>query len=206
MISGLGGDERLFHDMKEAGFDFHFIPYLRPEPKESLRSYAQRMASGIDSSKPFYLGGISFGGILTMEISRFLHPERMLLISSIKHMGEFPWYLKTFRYLPLHRLLSGEFMRKNAPKARREEAVFKNILKDMRRDADPVLIKWAVDRVLHWDFKGPQREVLHIHGTRDQLFRPRFLGEHIPVASGDHSMALGHGAKIVKILQAEGFS
>lgn len=204
MISGLGGDERLFHDLKDQGFTFTFIPYLRPTPNESLRSYAQRMASSIDTTQAFIIGGISFGGILSVEISRFLQPERILLISSIKNNREFPWYLKTFKYLPLHRLLSGNFMRKNAPRAKRSNPAFATILKEMREDADPVLIKWAVDRVLHWDYRGHPQAVTHIHGTKDQLFKRNFLGDYLPVAKGDHSMALGWGEEIAHILKQEG--
>lgn len=82
-ISGLGADRRAFSKLI---FSEHFpmihLDWISPEPNESLRSYASRLALEIDSSNPFYLVGLSFGGMLATEIAKELNPIHTFLISS----------------------------------------------------------------------------------------------------------------------------
>ena len=50
-----------------------------------------------------------------MVLSRHLHPEKYILISTVKRSNEFPYFLRTFRYLQAYRLLSGAQLIKYAP-------------------------------------------------------------------------------------------
>ena len=59
----MGADSRVFeHIQLPAGFQKICLEWITPDKDESLRSYALRLAEGIDLGKPFILVGLSMGG------------------------------------------------------------------------------------------------------------------------------------------------
>jgi pimeloyl-ACP methyl ester carboxylesterase len=68
LISGLGADKRVFSKL---GFSTNHvikhIEWIKPNSNEDLSSYARRLARQIDESKPFFLVGVSFGGMIAVE-------------------------------------------------------------------------------------------------------------------------------------------
>ena len=50
--------------------------------KETLELYCKNLSEQIDSTKPFSLVGLSFGGVIATEMSKFLKPVQTILISS----------------------------------------------------------------------------------------------------------------------------
>ena len=94
-ISGLGADRRVFQKLKlPEGFTAQYIDWIKPFEDESLEAYSKRMATAIDTSKPFVLVGLSMGGMVSIEIAKFTQPKLVILISSIKSIDELPWYYK----------------------------------------------------------------------------------------------------------------
>ncbi|WP_353717332.1 hypothetical protein [Dyadobacter sp. 676] len=62
-ISGLGADERVFTKLKlDPRLNVKYIKWVRPLKKETLQHYAARLSKQIDTSQPFQLVGLSFGG------------------------------------------------------------------------------------------------------------------------------------------------
>src|ERR1035437_6749894 len=104
-IPGLGADERLFSKLKLPGYKKKFIKWLVPKENESLPHYAKRLSAQIDSSKSFSLIGVSFGGMLAVEMSKFLKPKKIFLISSAKTNRELPASIHPFRYFPVYNFL-----------------------------------------------------------------------------------------------------
>ncbi|MEM7036218.1 MAG: alpha/beta hydrolase [Bacteroidota bacterium] len=203
-VPGLGADRRLFMELRNEGLHFEvleFIPHLKGE---SLRDYAHRLAAGIDASQPHILGGVSLGGMMATEIARITQPEKLILISTVKNSREFPFYLKTFRYLPLYRLVSGRFLVRHAPRERRKNLLpaHADALDGMREDADPEFVKWAIGAVLNWRRGGQPEHAVHIHGTKDRLFPGWHMGERVRIKGGSHVMVLTHAAEIVAKIRA----
>ncbi|MEM0995614.1 MAG: alpha/beta hydrolase [Bacteroidota bacterium] len=205
LIPGLGADGRLFTGLREAGLEFEVLEFIPPHKGESLHDYAGRLAAPIDATQPFIIGGVSLGGILSVEVAFHKRPAQVLLISSVKNSREFPFYFKLNRYLRLHRLFSGKFFKRFAPRdPRRGMAPYKcEILDQMRRDADPWFVQWAVDAVIHWRRKEAPTDTLHIHGTRDLMFPGLLLGERHKIRKGSHVMVLNREPEIMEILRAE---
>lgn len=203
-ISGLGGDERLFVRLAECGLRFEVLPFLEPEPKESFRHYAQRMAAMIDASEPFILGGVSFGGMLACEIAQFTQPQFLFLISTVKTGREFPFYLKMFRFFPLHRLLSGQTIKRIAPGVSHTIIGKENraILDQMKWDASPRLVEWAVNQAVWYRNKVQPQNYVHIHGTKDHLLPRRWVRDSLPVSEGSHVMVLDRAKEILDIFLA----
>ncbi|WP_260129909.1 hypothetical protein [Elizabethkingia anophelis] len=70
IFSGLGVDERVFDQINFEGLDVEFIDWIKPLKKESLSEYAKRISSELTADNPTLIG-LSFGGILAVEISKF---------------------------------------------------------------------------------------------------------------------------------------
>lgn len=73
LIPGMGANTKIFEYIKlpENDYVMHFIEWELPERKESLSDYAFRMTKKITHEKPI-LFGVSFGGILVQEMSKFV--------------------------------------------------------------------------------------------------------------------------------------
>ena len=80
-ISGLGADEKMFSKFEFAGHEIHFVKWITPQEKESIEAYAKRMRQQIVHDDPILIG-LSFGGIICIEISRQIKTELILIISS----------------------------------------------------------------------------------------------------------------------------
>ena len=81
-ISGLGADEKAFAKIKVPGYALQHLLWLTPEKDEALEAYAKRMAKQIPDANPILMG-LSFGGMLCIEIAKLIPVEKVILISSI---------------------------------------------------------------------------------------------------------------------------
>jgi pimeloyl-ACP methyl ester carboxylesterase len=205
LIPGLGGDGRLFTGLREEGLDFEVLEFIEPIKGESIGEYAARLARPIDPNEPFIVGGVSLGGIISVEVARQLQPEKVVLISSVKNSREFPFYFQMFRYLPVHRIFSGKFYKKYAPRdSRKGIPDYKYQLLDaMREEADPWFVEWAVDAVVRWRQPESPQNLVHIHGTRDLMFPGILLGKRHKVPKGRHVMVLAQSDEVMSILHRE---
>ncbi len=67
------------------------VDFPLPRPQESLVAYAERMAHSVPAFS--FVAGVSFGGIVALEIARIICPLGCILISSIRDPQELPpWY------------------------------------------------------------------------------------------------------------------
>ena len=102
-ISGLGADERAFSRLKPEGYTITCLPWLTPLPNETISEYAVRMSKGITTEKPVLMG-LSFGGMMSLEIAKLLPVEKLILISSIKSNKELPRWMKVAGRLQLNKI------------------------------------------------------------------------------------------------------
>ena len=199
LLPGLGADHRLFQPLLDLKLDIVPLDFIAPIKGESLPAYAARMAKLIDTSRPHILGGVSLGGIIASEIALITHPHKLLLISSVKNSREFPFYFRFGRYFPIHRLFSGNFLRKYAPRERYAGMTpsYRQILDDMRAQADTHFIEWALNAVVNWRRKHTPPNTFHVHGGFDLMFPPPLLRrgyDRIPRAG--HTMVMTHATQV----------
>lgn len=205
-IPGLGADRRMYHHQLAVLPGAEVLEHLTPVKGESLPAYALRVASLIDSSAPFVLVGTSLGGMISMEIARILNPERLILISSVKTRQELPAFIRSMKYLKLHKLLTGKaYQRFNKIAARRldsrKDTEAARLIQAMMRDINPEFIKWAVDAVIKWNPPTNYRtDVVHIHGSNDLLFPISKIKNAIVVQNGTHIMNMTMSKEVNKHL------
>ncbi len=198
MFSGMGADARLF-SLQAMQFPNLMVPaWLPPETRETLSDYGKRMAESLSVSKPCFVGGASFGGMVALEVARHLPTKGCFLISTIRSRRELPW---RYRWLtPFARLIPGvctevsQLFAKGVL-ASTERIVRPNVLSPLRVIAEEAggFHRWAGVAALRWN---PPREapypVFQIHGDRDPVFNSgRSLAETI-VPGGGHLLPLTH--------------
>lgn len=203
LIPGLGADERVFQNLLPLlRGKTQVLLWLTPEPNETLPHYAARMAAIIPPEQKGIIVGVSFGGVVALEITR-THPGlRTVLISSIPDASCLPPLLRLIRATGVYRLFPPQWL-KLFPRAgqwyfgvkQREYSLFKEILCDM----EPVYTRWAIHRLLHWDSTGVGRSI-QILGTEDRVFPPGPTPVEHLIRGGGHFMVISHALEISQIL------
>ena len=82
-ISGLGANEQVFSKLQLPGTELIFLKWLVPHKEELITSYAKRMFEQVKDEHPVMMG-VSFGGIICIEIANLFPVQKLFLISTIK--------------------------------------------------------------------------------------------------------------------------
>lgn len=208
LLPGLGFDERIFERLDLSSFDHEFINWIEPLSKETIESYAERMAAPIvDEDNEIVLIGHSMGGVIAQEIACLKTIKTVVLLSSVKSEKELPFYFKLVKWLQLHTFFVKwlaiytvwiwgryhDFVSK-ADKA---------LLKSMVAKNSNSYLKWALKTLARW--KSPvlpsHTQLIQLHGTKDRTFFYKKIEQpHIAVAGGSHIMLYQQAVKVNSIL------
>ena len=203
-VPGLGVDERLFSKLKLEGYEKKFIKWIPPVKNESLHEYAKRLSTQINTSESFSFIGVSFGGMIAVEMAKTLHPQKLVIISSAKTSDEIPWNLKFFKYIPLHQLFSDGLIRWLSRFNKNRFGIFKEeekqLFGEMLLSCPIGYLKGAMSMILHWKNKNFPESIVHIHGDTDYLFPIRKILNPIPIKGGTHFMPYHKAEEVEKIL------
>jgi pimeloyl-ACP methyl ester carboxylesterase len=203
LIPGLGADERVFQFLRLRG-EVHVLPWISPaSAHEPLAPYAARLAAAIPETQPCWLVGVSFGGLLALEVGRLRPRARLVLISSLGSAAELPPLLRLARATRLYRLLPPQLLQL-APRLAQWFFGAKNgaeyhLLCRIIRDTDPGFARWAIARLLEWDSTGV-RSAVRVHGTHDRLLPATPAAVQHLIPGGGHFMIVSHAARISTIL------
>ena len=205
-LSGLGADERAFYRLDFDGFSVNHIKWITPKPKETIENYATRLIEQIKSEKPI-LVGLSFGGIVAVEIAKQMETEKVILISSIKSKSELPLYLKLLNIIRIHKLIPMDLIKKSSfiidwffgVKSELDKQLLKQILKD----TDVIFLKWAIDMIAKWKNTYEINNLTHIHGSKDRTFPVKYINSCIKIEKAGHLMILNKPDEINEILSQQ---
>ena len=201
-LSGLGADERAFQKLK---LDHEFVPikWVIPIQKESLKSYALRLADQIDTTQPFVILGLSFGGMLASEICKILNPSLTILVSSASTRKELPAYFAVVRLLGLAQMVPAKLFKPPAWIMRRYFRLKRNpnraLVKEIMADSDPVFLKWAIGAMMKWKNSEMPENVLRIHGNNDPVLINRKLPGSITIGKG-HLIIFDQAERISEVV------
>ena len=202
-ISGLGADHRLFRHIAIPGHELVPMPNIPHQVTETLASYASRMAGRIAEKDPILLG-VSIGGMIALELGKVITANKIVIISSAKNSKEVGvrWYLPELlaRYgLVPARWLTVPY---SAMLARlgAETSAEKQLLSQMIQESDPQFVKWAIRAVLAWDNTHYPPNIVHLHGTADQMIHPKNVRADYWIEEGSHIMILNKAPEINRIV------
>lgn len=205
-ISGLGADERVFQHLSLPGCVVYYLTWLKPEAGESMSVYAGRMAQQIRHQSPV-LAGLSFGGMMAIEIARQVPVRKLVLFSSVKHRGELPLWMRLAGVLRLHKLVRLKPYKWLGPLENRnlgvESAEELRLVASFREQVDLVYLNWAIDQVLCWKNAEVPENVLHIHGSNDHIFPSRYIQADYVLPGAGHMLVFNRAHEVSEILQME---
>jgi pimeloyl-ACP methyl ester carboxylesterase len=198
-ISGLGADEMVFYNLRLNGHELKYIPWLKPHKKETIQHYASRMAASIKGEKPVLLG-VSFGGMMGIEIAKQVQLHKLIIISSIKSTGELPRWMKVAGKIGLNKVLPTKPSRLtekiNNVRLGVSTEEEKIIVRAYRKKADPVYLEWAIHQVLNWRNDWQPDNIFHIHGDKDKIFPMKKLTPTHIIKDGTHMMVYNRAKEV----------
>jgi pimeloyl-ACP methyl ester carboxylesterase len=205
-ISGLGADERIFKNFKLDDYNLKYIPWLRPHGRESLEKYAQRMSETIKEENAILLG-VSFGGMVGIEIAKKLALKKLILVSSIKSVKELPRWMKVAGKFKLNKLVPVRAFKFTERISNYRLGVTtekeKEMVKAYRNSADAIYVEWAINQVVNWKNDWQPDHIVHIHGYEDKIFPVKNITKAYLIKEGTHLMIYNKANEISKIIMKE---
>lgn len=196
-FSGLGADARVFEGL-DLPCRVEVIEWEKPNVDETLTSYAKRLANAIDTSQPFGLLGVSFGGAVAQEVASFVHPAFSVYISA-PHSSKALSGAYLSRLLPKS-MLAAMSSRWFVPPLRIAQFLFgatnNVLLAEVLRETDPFFAKWAILQLIHWKGTRNNPTSYWIHGDRDRLIRVPHVERLWIVEGGHHFMIVDRAEEI----------
>lgn len=204
LFSGLGADERVFQRLDFSGFSPTFIKWIAPQNKETIENYAARLLDQITVTKPILIG-LSFGGLMAIEVAKLIDTEKVVLIASAKTKKEIPFYYRFAGRIGLHKLLPTRLLKSSNFITNwffgANSAFDKQLLKQILQDTNPKFLKWAIDKVARWANQTQLNNIIHIHGTIDRILPLCFINCDVVVKNGGHLMTLNKSAELNELLR-----
>ena len=206
IFSGLGADERVFQHLDFPGFAITYIKWIVPQEKETIEQYAGRLLTQITSTKPVLIG-LSFGGLMAIEVAKQIETEKVILIASAKTKKEIPFYYRVAGKLGLHKLLPTALLKSSNIITNwffgANSISDKMLLKQILIDTDPAFLKWAIDRTVTWTNLTTPRKIVHIHGTSDRILPLRFVTSNMSINKGGHLVTLNKAHELNEVLREQ---
>ena len=203
IISGLGADKRMFQNFSFEGYNVIHIDWIFPLENENLQNYALRISKNIKDENAILIG-LSFGGILSVEISKIKKIKKVFLLSSAKTKFEIPFYYRVLGKLNLLKIIPNSILKRVnyltylvfGAKTNFE----KNLLKDIIKNTDKHFLKWALHQIMNWKNENYSENIVHIQGDSDLILPHNFIKYDYLIKDGTHFMTLNQSKEIETII------
>lgn len=206
IFSGLGADERVFQRIDFCDYSITHVKWVAPVENESMEEYAARLLNQITTPKPMLLG-ISFGGMMAVEIAKQIEVEKVILISSAKTRKELPLYFRLAGMVRLHFIFPYRLMKKSNRMTNWffgiDSITDENLLKQILIVTDVIFLKWAIDKIVRWNNKTIPDNIFHIHGSNDKIFPFDNVKKDAIIQEGGHFMIMNKAEEVKEILKRE---
>jgi pimeloyl-ACP methyl ester carboxylesterase len=207
-ISGLGADKRVFEKLNlHPSISVRHIEWVKPLRKETIAHYASRLIAQMDTTRPFVLVGLSFGGIIASELADIISPEKVIIISSTSTgVPVSPFNQKLLKFLLASPLaapilkhpssLVYNYFGANTPE-------LKLLLDKILKDTDAKFLKWALAGMSKWSRHQKIPGLYHIHGSADKLIPLKLVSPNAIIENGGHLMVYAQAGEISELINAE---
>lgn len=205
-IPGLGTTEKLYANTKISGVEIIVLKWPEVNKNDTMQSYAKKFISQIDTSIPFYLLGVSFGGMLCVELAKMISPQKTFLISTCKSRKELPWFIKMMKHLSLHKIISEKQHRKMAYQGRWIIGFGKTYIPEflgMVNSMTENYFKYCINIIVSWEGKELPKNSIHIHGDADRLLWYKYVKSDYTIKQGSHAMVVFKAEEINQIIEKE---
>lgn len=205
-LPGLGEDQRLFFHQKKAFPHSLAPPWLLPQQNELLPHYARRWAKRLKLKPNCFLVGVSFGGMVALEMAKWVRPRAVILVGSCLSPESIPPYFRMAGSLPYWPQLAKRLCRifpipssyfLGAKKLSQRHLVLRMFL-----ESPDGFVQWTMEAIRNWEgFKGKGIRVRHIHGERDHLIPAGRVQADQVVRGGGHLINLTHPHEVNRFIR-----
>lgn len=206
LLSGLAADATVFAPQRLAFPQLRVPAWPLPLTDESLSSYGERLAEQVRPEGAGVLGGASFGGMVALEMARFLRPRAVLLIGSVRGPAELPRRILIWRnmqpaipFLPIAPL---QWSAGTATFAQRWLPHLAGVARQFSQ-ADEQVFRWSVRQVLSCQ-QAPEQvcPIFQIHGDCDRVLPIACTRPDTVVRGGGHVISLTHAPEVNDFIQS----
>ena len=205
-LSGLGADDRIFANLKIEEAQLVHLPWPEYDEHDELPCYAQKMSALINDENPILLG-VSFGGMLAVEIAKMRAVQKVIIVSSAKTREEIPHFGKFMKFIITKQVVPAIFfswpnkivMKLFGANTDNE----KEMLSGVFRDTDGYLVRWAMKAIQLWQNEAYPQPIVHIHGDADKIITPEYIHPNYWINGGSHIMIYNRAEEISAIINKE---
>ncbi|MCY1722140.1 alpha/beta hydrolase [Prolixibacteraceae bacterium Z1-6] len=208
LIPGQGSDARLYKNLEiDSTFEVRYIAYFLPEKEWSMNDFARELAKQIDTTRRFSIIGVSLGGMVATEMTDFLEPEKVIVISSAKNRKEFPFRYRFQKDLPVYKIVPAPIVKMGArilqPLVEPDRNKDKDTFISMLKSKDSKFLRRTVKMIIEWQRIENDETIIHIHGDNDHTLPARNVYFDYLVEGGSHMMVLTKGKLISDLVNQE---
>ena len=194
-MPGMAANPSIFEHIKlsEDQFKVHLLEWIIPNPNESIADYAERLAQNVEHENSVLIG-VSFGGLIVQEMSKFLSLNKLFIVSSIKNEHELPKRMKVAKRTKAYKLIPTRLLSNVEALAKYTfgETVTKRLelYKKYLSVSDKRYLDWAIEQMVCWKKDESLSNIIHIHGEKDGVFPINNIKGCIVVKGGTHIMII----------------
>jgi len=191
-VPGMAANVSIFEFIKlPDNYKIHTIAWEIPFKNETIQAYAKRLSEKITEPNSVLLG-VSFGGIVVQEMSRFLLLRKLIIVSSVKTKHELPKRFEVIRRTGLNKIFPTSLVKKvqNWEKLLVTEPIKKigRLYDKYLTVKDEYYLDWAIENILNWQQDKAIEGIVHIHGDNDFVFPVKNILDYNNVPKGTHAM------------------
>lgn len=202
LIPGLGTDARVFEPQRRLPARVEVPDWLEPLDHEPLPSYARRLAATVNPDPPMFIGGVSLGSMIALEMAKHLPARAVFVIGGTRDGSDVSPTLhaaaRLGRFVP--RLAIRRFIPIMARKVQADEGLSdeaRRLFRAMLADLPVGLLKWQAVVACAWELTGDPGVPEHaIHGELDTVIKraPEHVDRFVP--GGFHLINYTHPAEV----------
>ena len=141
LVPGLAADVSIFEfiNLPKDMYKTYTIAWKIPEKDETVSAYAKRMCLEIKHERCVLIG-VSFGGIIVQEMSKYLTLKKLIIISSVKNKYELPKRIHLVRKTKVYKIIPTGIVAKidNWEKSMIHKKFLKEIKNEKEQHAKPI--------------------------------------------------------------------
>ncbi|MCL7753428.1 alpha/beta hydrolase [Polaribacter sp. Z022] len=205
-VPGLAAGPEIFENLNlpEDKYELHYLEWKTPLAlEETIANYAMRMSDDVKDKNPV-LVGVSFGGIMVQEMSKYIDAKKVIIISSVKHHNELPKrfqmvkFTKAYKVFPTKVVSNFEdYAQYFLGKSLKKRA---DIYKKYLSVRNQLYLNWSIRNVIKWEQNLATENIVHIHGVKDKVFPIKNIKNCIKIQGANHVMIITKAKKISKII------
>lgn len=204
-ISGLGADKIAFSFLQiKSDYKKNYAEWIMPGNDEPLTDYVKRMIKTYHIKDGDILIGLSFGGMVSVEINKLVKVKQLILLSSTAtSMGLSP-LIRYFGKMGLNRLLPKDRLTKPNPGnyyafgAKTEDE--KEKLDLFIANGNNELNYWSIEQLSNWNNTVKPKNALIINGDDDKIFPVKKVKPDFIIKGGTHLMVYNRADEVSAII------